>query len=150
MHSHPLMKRSHLLLLLAALVAAPLHAQAVAGTDGHVATGGPPSLNAARLQGSIQLDGRLDEAAWQGAPAAGGFTQSYPNPGATPRARTEARILYTDDALYAGVRMYDDQPDSIAAQLARRDPEGIYSDWVHLIVGSCHDGRTACRFSVNP
>ena len=34
-----------------------------------------------------------------------------------------------------GVRMFDAHPDSIAAQLARRDASGIYSDWVHVIIG---------------
>ena len=46
--------------------------------------------------------------------------------------------------------MFDSHPDSIAAQLARRDATGIYSDWVHLIIDSYHDRRTAERFTVNP
>ena len=77
------------------------------------------------------------------------FTQSYPNPGRTD-STTQVRVLYDDDALYVGIRMFDMHPDSIAAQLARRDATGIYSDWVHLIIDSYHDRRTAFRFSVNP
>ena len=46
--------------------------------------------------------------------------------------------------------MYDSHPDSIVAQLARRDASGIYSDWVHLIIDSYHDRRTAFRFTTNP
>lgn len=46
--------------------------------------------------------------------------------------------------------MTDAHPDSIAAQLARRDPTGIYSDWVHVGIDSYHDRRTAYLFSVNP
>jgi hypothetical protein len=38
----------------------------------------------------------------------------------------------------------------IAAQLARRDATGIYSDWLHVMVDSYHDRRTSFRFSVNP
>jgi hypothetical protein len=34
--------------------------------------------------------------------------------------------------------------------LARRDASGIYSDWIHLIIDSYHDRRTAFRFTVNP
>ena len=63
---------------------------------------------------------------------------------------TEVRILYDDAALYVGVRMRDSHPDSIAAQLARRDASGIFSDWVHVIIDSYHDRRTAFRFTVNP
>jgi Domain of unknown function (DUF1083). len=84
------------------------------------------------------------------APLIEGFTQSYPKPGAQATDRTEAHVVYDDAAIYVGVRMYDAHPDSIAAQLARRDATGIFSDWIHLIIDSYHDRRTAFRFSVNP
>ena len=107
-------------------------------------------MHAARRTGRITIDGRLDEPAWAAAPVADSFTQSYPAPGAPAPDPTTVRVLYDDDALYVGIRMYDAHPDSIAAQLARRDASGIYSDWVHLIIDSYHDRRTAFRFSVNP
>src|SRR5512141_1069792 len=105
---------------------------------------------AARRSGPIVIDGRLDDAAWAAAPVSSGFTQSYPTPGAQPVSPTEFRVLYDDQALYVGVRMHDPHPDSIAAQLARRDASGIFSDWIHVIVDSYHDRRTSFRFSVNP
>ncbi|HET7321032.1 MAG TPA: DUF5916 domain-containing protein [Longimicrobiaceae bacterium] len=114
------------------------------------ASSAAPTLRASRLTGAIRVDGALDEPAWNGADVATDFTQSYPNPGAAPTQRTEARVLYSNDALYVGVRLYDEHPDSIAAQLARRDASGIYSDWLHVIIGSYHDNRTAFRFSINP
>jgi Domain of unknown function (DUF5916)/Carbohydrate family 9 binding domain-like len=107
-------------------------------------------MRAVRLQGTINIDGKLNEPAWASAPPAGDFTQSYPTAGAKPVDPTEVRILYDDDALYVGVRMYDSRPDSIAAQLARRDASGIYSDWLHVMIDSYHDRRTSFRFSVNP
>ena len=105
---------------------------------------------AARRTGPIVIDGRLDDAAWAAAPVSSGFTQSYPTPGAQPVSPTEFRVLYDDQALYVGIRMHDAHPDSIAAQLARRDASGIYSDWVHLIIYSYRARRTAFRFTVNP
>lgn len=97
------------------------------------------------------LDAKLDEPAWQRAPVARDqFTQSWPNPGKPGTDPTEVRVLYDDDAIYVGLRMFDSHPDSIAAQLARRDAGGIYSDWAHVIIDSYHDRRTAFRFSVNP
>jgi Domain of unknown function (DUF5916)/Carbohydrate family 9 binding domain-like len=105
---------------------------------------------AARRIGEIRLDAKLDEPAWQTAPLITDFTQSYPKPGSKPTDATEARVLYDDDAIYVGVRMYDAHPDSIAAQLARRDASGIYSDWIHVIIDSYHDRRTSFRFTVNP
>jgi hypothetical protein len=107
-------------------------------------------LHAAPLSGSLRIDGRLDDPAWAAAEVATGFTESYPNPGAPARQRTEARVLYDADALYVGMRLYDTAPDSIAAQLARRDASGIYSDWAQVMVDSYHDRRTAFVFAVNP
>jgi hypothetical protein len=87
----------------------------------------PPSapavkvMRATRTSGSISIDGKLNEAAWASATPATDFTQSYPEVGGKPTDPTEVRILYDDDALYVGVRMFDSQPKLIAAQLARRD-----------------------------
>ena len=107
-------------------------------------------MRAARASGSINIDGKLNEAAWASATPATDFTQSYPQVGAKATDPTEVRILYDDDALYVGVRMFDSQPALIAAQLARRDATGIYSDWLHVMVDSYRDRRTSFRFSVNP
>ena len=108
------------------------------------------SIRAARAEITIRPDGKLDEPAWETAPVSSEFTQSWPKAGEAPTQKTELRVLYDDDALYVGIRMFDTKPDSIAAQLARRDASGIYSDWAHLVVDSYHDRRSGFRFSVNP
>ncbi len=107
-------------------------------------------MTAVRTTGPIHLDGVLDEPAWANAPVADHFMESFPNSKEIPPDRTEVRVLYDNEALYVGVRMYDSQPKLIAAQLARRDAVGIYSDWIHVMVGTYFDHRTAYRFSVNP
>lgn len=144
-------------ILLAATIPAPLHSQpsstgrtekSVEG-DSHGASR-RATLRAVRRDGAVQLDGRLDEPAWAAAPEAREFTQSYPQPGRPPTDPMSVRVLYDDQAIYVGVRMYDSHPDSIAAQLARRDASGIYSDWLHVIIDSYRDRRTSFRFSVNP
>ena len=139
-----------LVLALAPCAPAAVRAQSPRGDAGARHVAAVRVMNAARRVGRITIDGRLDEAAWASAPVADSFTQSYPAPGAPAPDPTTVRVLYDDDALYVGIRMYDAHPDSIAAQLARRDASGIYSDWVHLIIDSYHDRRTAFRFSVNP
>jgi hypothetical protein len=97
----------------------------------------------------VIIDGKLDEAAWAKAPVHNQFTQSYPNVG-RPDTTTRVSVLYDDDAIYVGVQALDAHPDSIVAQLARRDATGIYSDYIHVIIDSYHDRRTAFRFTVNP
>ncbi|AHG93758.1 hypothetical protein J421_6223 (plasmid) [Gemmatirosa kalamazoonensis] len=128
---------------------APAQAPRAARTaGGEVAA--PSSLRAVHRAGSVTLDGRLDEAAWAAAPAYSDFTQSWPQPGKPAADSMSVRVLFDESAIYVGARMYDAHPDSIAAQLARRDASQIYSDWVHVIIDSYHDRRTAFRFTVNP
>ncbi len=110
-------------------------------------------MRAVRRQGPITLDGKLDEAAWAAAPVSSDFVQSYPAPNVPAPDRTEVRVVYDDDALYVGVRMFDPHPDSIAAGLAHRDAgssTGIYTDWARVSIDSYHDRRTAFAFSASP
>jgi hypothetical protein len=143
-------KKSIYLLALLALLPGSLAAQRGEGAPIDARGASRRVVRAAPLAGEIKIDGRLDEAAWAAAEPTGDFTQSWPREGQPATFRTEARVLLGADALYVGVRMFDPHPDSIAAPLARRDAGGIYSDWIHLIIDSRMDRRTAFRFSVNP
>lgn len=107
-------------------------------------------IPAIRIQGEAPaIDGILDDPAWYYAPMVTDFTQLEPNEGEPASEETEVRILYGSDALYVAFRAYDRQPDSIAAQLTRRDSDS-YSDGVHVLVDSYNDQRTAFHFGVNP
>jgi hypothetical protein len=97
----------------------------------------------------VVLDGRLDDPAWERAAVATDFVEQGPRPGVLPNFRTEARVLYDDEALYIGVRAYDDHPDSIVAPYLRRDDESR-SDWIFVEIDSRHDRRTGFGFGVNP
>ena len=115
-----------------------------------LATQDVPSLEAIRIQGRAPvIDGDLSDAVWDAAPVATDFVQVEPREGEPASERTEARVLYDDDALYVGIRAYDRSPDSIDAPLARRG-QTQNSDMVHVIVDSHLDRRTAFHFAVNP
>lgn len=120
-----------------------------------VAQGAPPgsaprTLRAEAAVVEIRIDGLLDEEIWSTAAVAEDFVQQGPSPGAAASQRTEVRVLYSSDALHVGFRLFDTAPDSIAAQLARRDASGIYSDWAQVLIDSYGDNRTAFSFAVNP
>jgi hypothetical protein len=106
------------------------------------------AVHAARVQGQIALDGLLSEPAWAGGDAVSDFTQREPNEGAVATERTEVRILYDDDALYVGARLYDHSPDSVRAQLARRD-RIVSADRFVIFLDSYHDRRTGFFFGIN-
>jgi hypothetical protein len=109
-----------------------------------------PTMRAEFRTSLIRIDGRLDESDWSRAEPASHFTQARPDPGASATHPTEVRVLYDRDALYIGARMFDPRPDSIAQQMARRDADDIYSDWLRIGIDSYLDRRTAFIFAVSP
>ncbi len=96
-----------------------------------------------------RVDGRLDDVAWWPAPVHSDFVQRDPNQGQPPTEPTEFRVVYSDDALYVGVRAWDSRPHEIAAHLTRRDGFPP-SDWIIIGIDSYRDRRTAFSFAVNP
>src|SRR5689334_13315510 len=66
-----------------------------------------PVARAARRTGPVSVDGRLDDAAWAAATPITEFRQQLPDEGRPASQRTELRILFDDEALYVGARMYD-------------------------------------------
>lgn len=108
-----------------------------------------PTATAGRRTGSVQIDGRLDEAAWQAATPVTEFRQFDPNEGQPVSERTEARILIDDAAIYVGMRLYDSEPGKIQSQLARRD-ESIEGDLVEVTFDSHHDHLSAYIFRLSP
>ncbi len=107
-------------------------------------------LRAGTTGDELTIDGRLDETAWAAAAAATGFIQRQPRAGEPASQPTEARVLFDGEAIWVGLRLHDDRPDSIAAQLTRRDQTSGYSDWAGVIIDSYFDRRTAFAFFVNP
>lgn len=108
-----------------------------------------PTATAVRRSGSVQIDGRLDESAWQAATPITEFRQYDPNEGQPTSERTEARILIDDAAIYVGMRLYDSEPRKIQSQLARRD-ESIEGDLVEVTFDSYHDHLSAFVFRLSP
>lgn len=109
-----------------------------------------PVATAVRLEGEIELDGRLDEAVWREAPAATRFVQRDPEEGAEPSQPTEVRFAYDDETLYVGARMFDDAgPEGITARLVRRDvrPE---ADLLSIYLDPYLDHTREVIFRVNP
>ncbi len=107
------------------------------------------SLRAHKLSESIQVDGRLDEAAWSIADTANAFTQIEPVPWADPAQKTTVKVLYDDDALYIGALLYDTAPDSILSQLTNRDNLGN-TDFFDIYISCFRDGINGFRFTVTP
>jgi Domain of unknown function (DUF5916)/Carbohydrate family 9 binding domain-like len=108
----------------------------------------PSKASARRRDGSITVDGKLEEDAWKKAVRNSGFTQRFPKEGAAPSVTTEFAVVYDDEALYVGVWSKDD-PLLVRGLLTRRDQTSS-SDRVNVAIDSYHDRRTAFVFGLNP
>jgi len=97
--------------------------------------------------GSITLDGRLSEAAWESTSPVTDFVQKEPVEGAEPTERTEVRFLYDDSALYVGARMWKRPGSRIQSSMARRD-RVEQSEHILVAFDTFLDHRTAYVFGV--
>jgi hypothetical protein len=104
--------------------------------------------HAVRTSGTIHLDGKLTEPEWATAPVTDSFTQIDPDEGKPASQRMEVRVLYDDNFLYVGARMFDTGP--VTGRLGRHDMDLGDSDWLGVMIDSYLDHRTAFGFDVNP
>ena len=65
------------------------------------------TIHAETAQGTIRIDGVLDDVAWAGAAVIPDLTQQEPRPGVPTSYRTEVRILVDADYLYLGFTCVD-------------------------------------------
>ncbi|MDH5589285.1 MAG: carbohydrate binding family 9 domain-containing protein [Gemmatimonadota bacterium] len=98
----------------------------------------------------IRVDGVLDDAAWESAALLHSFTQYEPVEGATESQRTEVLVLVDRDAIFFGVRAYDDNTAGIRATMAERDEFDRSDDYVRFLLDTFDDQRKAYVFTVNP
>ena len=104
---------------------------------------------AVKSSNEITVDGYLNEGVWSKVIPMTDFTQTMPNPGTHSTQRTEVKIVYTDEALYIGARMFDTAPDSILMQLSDRDVfrnTDEFSFWI----SPYNDGNNAFAFTTTP
>src|SRR5262245_34054086 len=152
------MSRSSLIVgPLAALVAVITPAPALAQSNGSAALPAntrpadaaiAPRASAVRTATTPSIDGRLDDAAWNGAPVISLFIQRDPDEGEPASEATEVRIAYDDEAIYIGARLHD--RGTVTSRLGRRDMANTSSDWFRVGLDSYYDRRSAFRFEVNP
>ena len=96
--------------------------------------------------GSIRVDGRLDDEAWQNASPITDFIQKEPVEGVAPTDAMEVRLAYDDDVLYVGARM-SSTDGRIQAPLGRRDSTG-QAEHILISFDTFLDRRTAVVFGV--
>jgi hypothetical protein len=122
-------------LLASGLQRAPLHGQ-------------DRPLELARLDGEIDLDGRLDEAVWQRIDPLP-LTMYAPVFRGDPQQRTEIRVAYDDEYFYAGGWFYDDDPEGIRINSLYRD-RWNGDDAFAIYIDAFNDNQNAKWFGTTP
>ena len=98
----------------------------------------------------IDIDGLLDDPAWSEAALLTGFSQFDPTEGIPGTQETEVLLLISEDAIYFGVRAFDDNPDGIRATMGERDTFYRSEDYIQFVLDTFNDQRQAYSIIVNP
>jgi hypothetical protein len=106
------------------------------------------SVEAVKISQAPKIDGVLDDAVWANAPVLTDFIQNSPNAGAAASQKTEVKIVYDNNAVYVGARLYDD-PDQIRKQFTARDDENRKDvDYFSVFFDTYHDKQNGFQFLV--
>ncbi len=95
------------------------------------------------------IDGKVDEAVWAAAELVDDFHQVRPADGGVPSERTEIRLLYDDDHLYIGARLFDSEPDKITRNVMRHGNSLGQDDRLAVVIDPFNTGRNGYRFETN-
>jgi len=136
--------KKNLLTLLVALSFLNLPFSARAGSE-------LPPLHIHRVDEKIIIDGMLDETVWETAEIASDFMQYFPFDTAYAKAQTEVRIIYDENFIYIGAKMYNLPGErGYVTPSLRRDYRGEANDGITVILDPFQDYTNAFQFGVNP
>ena len=98
-----------------------------------------------------KIDGVLNDNTWKDLDIASKFTQISPNNGNPERhhQRTEVKICYDSKNIYFGIMMYDNAPDSILRELAKRDNKDVNSDLFGIFINPFNDGQVDYELAIS-
>jgi hypothetical protein len=89
------------------------------------------------------IDGVLDDVCWQDTPQATGFIDERTEKLA--KDQSIGRLVYTDEAIYVGLYLYDDMPDKIVARQTKDQTRFQGEDSVSFSLDPFHTHQFADR-----
>ncbi|MFT5102857.1 MAG: hypothetical protein ACI86C_000504 [Candidatus Latescibacterota bacterium] len=107
------------------------------------------TVNVNYISEPITLDAVLDEGAWQQAIPASNFWQYFPTDSIQAKSQTEISMLFDDQKLYIGMKVYAPADEYVIPSL-RRDFRAGGSDNITLMFDTFNDGANAFLFGTNP
>src|SRR5438128_7311972 len=102
-----------------------------------------------RVEAEAKIDGVLDEPVWSRAALLTGFSQYRPVDGRPAEDSTDVLVWYAPDAIYFGIRAFEQAGTVVRATLAGRDNIDA-DDHVAILLDTYLDHRRATLIAVNP
>ena len=102
------------------------------------------SYTAVEVRIPPEIDGWLNDDAWEAAEWGGDFQMFEPYDDRPPSQETRFKVIFDEEYIYVGMRAFDTAPDSIVRRLTRRDD--IDGDLMAFQFDSYHDLQTAFTF----
>ena len=143
-------RRAVVAIFLVALSLSGVSALSHAQTPASAADSEAKSIDLPGLANGVEIDGRLEDAAWSQAALIEDFHTVFPQEYLEPGQRTEVRVFYTEDALYIGARMFESDPAQISDRVLRQGQALGSDDIFAVILDPYLDRRNGYRFEVNP
>jgi len=113
---------------------------------------GRATVRAVRLTEPLEIDGILNETAYDTVESFSGFIQQSPDEGAPATERTEAWVFFDDNNIYVSARLWDSAPESqwVANEMQRDSFQLINNERVSVAFDTFYDRRNNVAFMVNP
>ena len=111
---------------------------------------GDKTVVAAKAPAAPTIDGHIDAAEWAAATVIEDFHQLEPIEFAAPSERTRVYLMIDADNIYVAARMWDSEPDKVAARSLRQGEELNDDDVFGVALDTFNDRRSGYWFSVNP
>jgi hypothetical protein len=109
------------------------------------------SIRAVRLTSELNIDGQIDEAAYDGLEPISDFIQMEPAAGQPATEKTDIWLFFDQNNVYVTMRAWESQPDRLIANEMRRDSNNIrQGDSLGFSIDTFYDRRNAFQFEVNP
>jgi hypothetical protein len=122
----------------------------VAATPAALLAQRTPTARAESISGAPVIDGRLDDAVWNGVTPLTGFVQSEPGQGQPVSQRTEVRIAQDGEALYVAAWLFDTNASGIVFGQTLRDASLDESDAFVLVLDTYLDRQNGFVFGTSP
>src|SRR5262245_35286938 len=110
------------------------------------------TVQAIRLAGPLEFDGRVNERLYESTPPVTAFVQQVPRLGAPASERTEAWVFFDRSTLYVSARCWDSAPPRtwVANELRRDASQLNQNDTFGVLLDTFHDRSDGVLFYTNP